>query len=83
MPELPVTVRVYFPGGVPPVAGVTVSVAVFVVVPKVAVMVAGVEEVTAVVVTVKLAPTAPEATVTLVGTVAADLSLEREIEVPP
>ena len=82
MPELPVTVRVYFPGGVPPVGGVTVSVAVFVVVPKVAVMVAGVEEVTAVVVTVKFALADPEATVTPVGTVAADLSLERETEVP-
>jgi hypothetical protein len=68
-------------GGVP--AGVTVSVAVFADVPKVAVIVAEVEEVTVLLLTVNVALVAPEATVTLEGTVAAGISLERDTAVPP
>jgi hypothetical protein len=68
-------------GGVP--AGVTVSVAVCVDVPRVALIVTGVDAVTAVVFTVNVALLAPEATVTLAGTVAAAVLLERDTAVPP
>lgn len=56
MPEVPVNVSVYVPAGVP---GVTVSAAVFVDEPNVAVIVTGVEEVTALVLTVNVALVAP------------------------
>jgi hypothetical protein len=68
-------------GGVP--AGVTVSVAVCVDVPKVAVIVAEVVVVTAVVFTANVALVAPAATVTLAGTVAAGMLLERDTVAPP
>jgi hypothetical protein len=79
LPEVPVNVSVYVPAGVPPV---TVSTAVFVIVPRVAVMVAGVEAVTALVFTVKVALVLPKSTNTLAGTVAAGALLERETLTP-
>ena len=82
MPEVPVNVSVYVPAGVPPVPGVTVRTAVFVIVPRVAVMVAGVEAVTALVFTVKVALVLPKSTNTLAGTVAAGALLERETLTP-
>jgi hypothetical protein len=67
-------------GAVP--AGVTVSVAVFVDVPRVAVMITEVEEVTAVVFTTNGWMVVPGATVTVEGTVAADMLLETETFAP-
>ena len=58
-------------------AGATVSVAVWVDPPYEAVIVAGVDVVTALVVTVKVMLVAPAATVTLAGTVATDALLDR------
>ena len=73
-----VTVRVTaWPGGV------TVSVAVRVTPPALAVMVAGVDVETALVVTVKVALVAPCATVTLAGTVAAPALLASVTANPP
>src|SRR5512142_716169 len=63
--------------------GLTVREAVLVTVPREAVMVAGVSLLTVPAVTVKVALVLPEATVTLVGTVAAGLSLERATGTPP
>ena len=84
VPDVPVTVSVYVPAGVPPVvAGFTVSKVVLVVPPYEAEMVAGVAVVTALVVIVNVAEVAPAATVTLAGTVAADALLERETTAPP
>jgi hypothetical protein len=82
VPEVPVTVSVYVPAGVPVVAGVTVSVAVFVIVPRVAVTVKGVKAVTALVLTVNVALVLPKSRNTLAGTVAADALLERETLTP-
>jgi hypothetical protein len=67
-------------GAVP--VGVTVSVAVCVDVPKVAVMVTEVEEVTAVVFTINGWLVVPGATVTMEGTVAADMLLETDTFAP-
>jgi hypothetical protein len=84
VPDVPVTVSVYVPAGVPPVvAGFTVSKVVLVVPPYEADMVAGVAVVTALVVTVNVAELAPAATATLAGTAAADALLERETTAPP
>jgi hypothetical protein len=60
-----------------------VSETVFVDEPKVAVMVTEVEEVTVLVLTVNVALFAPEATVTLAGTVAADMLLVSDTAAPP
>lgn len=62
---------------------VTVSVALLLTLPKVPVMVTGVEEVTVLVVTVKVALVAPAKTVTLAGTVAAALLSESVTTAPP
>jgi hypothetical protein len=84
LPDVPVTVSVYVPAGVPPVvAGFTVSKVVFVVPAYEAEMVTGVTAVTALVVTVNVALVAPAPTVTLAGTVAADPVLERATTAPP
>ena len=83
MPDVPVTVSIYVPAGVPPVAGFTVSKVVLEVPPYEAEMVAGVAAFTALVFTVNVALVAPAATVTLAGTVAADALLERETTAPP
>jgi len=82
LPEVPVTVSVYVPAGVPE-GGFTVSEAVLVTPEYDAEMVTGVEAVTALVVTVKLALLAPAATVTLAGTPPAPLSLESSTCAPP
>lgn len=63
--------------------GLMVSVACRVLLPSVAVIVAVVVEVTDVVVAVKFALVDPDGTVTLLGTVAAELSLLRLTTVPP
>jgi hypothetical protein len=63
-------------------AGVTVSVTVFADVPKVAVMITGVEEFTAVVFTKNGWLVVPGATVTVEGTVAADMLLETDTFAP-
>jgi hypothetical protein len=60
-----------------------VSVAVFVDEPRVPVMVTEVEEVTAVVFTINGWLVVPGATVTVEGTVATDLLLERDTLAPP
>jgi len=73
-----VTVRVAVSGG-----GVTVRVAVRVMPPALAVIVADVDVVTALVVIVKVALVAPWATDTVAGTVAAALPLDRETAKPP
>ena len=84
LPDVPVTVSVYVPAGVPPVvAGFTVSKVVLVVPPYDAEMVTDVEAVTALVVTANVALVAPAATVTLAGTAAADPLLERATTAPP
>ncbi len=67
----------------PAAAGFTVSTAVLVTPAKTAEMVAEVEAVTEVVVTVKLALVAPASTVTLVGTVAAVELSESDTTAPP
>jgi hypothetical protein len=78
LPEVPVTVSVYVPGGVPPlVAGVIVSGAVLVVPPYKPEIVTCVEVATTLVLTAKVALLAPAVTVTLAGTVAAGPLLER------
>ena len=78
LPEVPVTVSVYAPAGVPAAAaGVTVRVAVFFVPAYEAVIVTEVEALTELVFTVNIALLAPAATVTVPGTVAAAMSLER------
>lgn len=59
MPELPVKVSVYVPAGVPAVAGFTVSAAVLLVPPNDAVIVTGVDAITALVVTVNVALALP------------------------
>jgi len=64
-------------------AWLTVSVAVLVTAPAVAVTIADVAALTAAVVTVNVAVDAPAATVTLAGTVADALLLERLITIPP
>jgi hypothetical protein len=74
-PEEPVSVRVYVAAGVP--AGVTVRVAVLTAPASVAVMVTGVDALTALVLTVNVALAAPAGTLTLAGTVAADMLLVR------
>jgi len=74
-PEEPVSVSVYVAAGVP--AGVTVRVAVLTTPTSVAVMVTGVDALTALVLTVNVALAAPAGTLTLAGTVAADMLLVR------
>jgi hypothetical protein len=74
-------VSMYVPAGVP--TGVIVSIAVLLAPPYVAVMVAEVEVVTALVLTVNVALVALLGTVTLAGTVAADTLLERLTTAPP
>jgi hypothetical protein len=74
-PEEPVSVRVYVAAGVP--AGVTVRVAVLTTPASVAVMVTGVDALTALVLTVNVALAAPAGTLTLAGTIAADMLLVR------
>ena len=64
-------------------AGVTVSVAVLVMPPYEALMVTGVEVVTDLVVTVKVALVAPAATLTLAGTVAAAVLLLESVTTAP
>jgi hypothetical protein len=79
-----VTVNVAVPpGGGGGDCGVTVSVAVFVTPPKLAVIVTGVEAVTALVITVKLALVAPAEIVTLAGTVAAGVLLLASVMTAP
>ena len=81
MPEVPVTVSVYVPAGVPE-GGFTVSEAVFITPPYEAVIVTRVPAFTAPVLTVKFALLAPAATVKFAGTVAAGALLERLTVLP-
>jgi hypothetical protein len=84
LPEVPVTVSVYVPAGVPEGGtGVTVSEAVWFAPAYDAEMVTGVEDVTLLVVTVKVALVDPAGTVTVAGTAAAaELLLDRETVAP-
>ena len=81
---MPVRVSEYVPAGVPPeLTGCTVSIAVFITPPYDPLMVTGVEAATDPVLTVNIPLACPAATVTLAGTVAAALVLERDTDAPP